>query len=56
MDYISISLIKVMRFKNLQVTDIRELNFSALTGRARTKSKVNIKKRIEGNSIDCRES
>ena len=36
-DQVSISLIMVMRFENLQVTDINALNLSALTGRARMK-------------------
>lgn len=54
-DQVSISLIRVMRFKNLQVTDIRALNPSTLTGRARTKSRVKVKKGIRRDSMGCRE-
>lgn len=43
-----------MRFENLQVTDIKELNLFALTGKAKTKSRVKIKKRIRGDSMGYR--
>lgn len=51
----SIFLIRVMHFKNLQVTDIKKLYLSILTRKARSKSRVNIKKRTRGNSIGCKE-
>lgn len=53
-DYIFISLIRVILFENLQVTDINELNTFALTQMARTKSRINVKKGIKRDSISCR--
>lgn len=53
-DYIFISLIKVMYFENLQKTDIKKLNFFVFTRRAKTKSRIKIKKEIKKDLIDCK--
>lgn len=51
----SILSIKVMHLENLQVTDIKGLNSSALTGKVKIKSKVKVKKGIKRNSMSYRE-
>lgn len=43
----------VMRSENLQVTDISALNPFTLTGRAKMKSRVKVKKGTGGDSIGC---
>lgn len=48
---VSISLISVIRFENLYVTDINLLYPFLLAGRARIKSRVKVKKRTEEESI-----
>ena len=52
-DQVSIPSIRVMRFENLQVTDISALNPSALTGRARIKSRVKVEKGTGGDLMGC---
>lgn len=52
-DQVSISLIRVIGFENLQVINISTLNLFALTGRARMKFRVKVKKRTSRDSIGC---
>lgn len=54
-DQVSIPLMKVMHFENLQITNISALNQSALTGRARIKSRVKVKKGMGEDLIDFRD-
>lgn len=54
-DKVSIPSMRVMRFENLQVTDMSALNPSTLTGRARIKSRVKVKKVTGGDSMGHRE-
>lgn len=54
LDHMFISLIRLMLFENLQVTDIKELNPFVLTRMARTKSRIKVKKGIRRDSIGCR--
>lgn len=54
-DHISVYLIGIMCFENLQITNIRVLNPSAFTRKVRTKSRVKVKTKIEGDLIDYRE-
>lgn len=54
-DQVSIPLMKVMHFENLQMTNISALNLSALTRRARIKSRVKVKKGTGKNLMGCRD-
>lgn len=50
---ISTPSINVMRFENLQVTDINTLYPSLLADRARTKFRIRVKKGTGRESISC---
>lgn len=52
---LSISLMKVICFENLQMTNINALNLSALTGGAKIKSRVKVKKGMRGDSMGYRD-
>lgn len=52
-DHVSIPLIRMMRLKNLQVTDIRALNLFALIWKTKIKFNIKIKQGIEEDSLSC---